>query len=157
MKRQKTIDFRIEKMQDDDIPAVNSIETESFSNPWPMESFYQTANDPAVDSWVLFFDAEVIGYFIGMETEDGYLIANLAVSGAYRKKGIASRLMEYAIERIDSRKIDRIFLDVRQSNSAAIQLYRKFGFSAIGKRKGYYLHPLEDSVVMLRYNQIPPE
>lgn len=149
--------FRIEKMKDDDIPAVNSIETESFSNPWPMESFIQTANDPAIDSWVLFYDSELIGYFIGMETEDGYLIANLAVSSAHRKKGIASRLMKYALERIDSRRLDKIFLDVRKSNSAAIQLYRKFGFCAIGKRNGYYQHPLEDSVVMLRYNQILPE
>ena len=73
-------------------------------------------------------------------------ITNVAVSDAYRRRGIGGMLIE-AILALDA---ERVLLDVRASNTAARGLYEKYGFQVDGIRKGFYAKPKEDAVLMSR-------
>jgi ribosomal-protein-alanine acetyltransferase len=142
--------IQIRPMKYDDQRSVYSIEKECFSNPWPEETFLYSISDPAADCWVASIDGMIIGFVIGVETETGYLIANLAVTEIHRKSGIASELLEFILGKAKTRYLESVFLDVRESNFEAIKLYLKYGFRAVGKRKNYYSRPQEDSVVMFK-------
>ena len=77
-------------------------------------------------------------------------ILNLAVDSAHRRRGIASRLIENAIGACKAAGAKKIFLEVRDSNEAARNLYARMAFSEAGRRRGYYRRPLEDALVLVR-------
>ena len=66
----------------------------------------------------------------------------------YRRRGLASGLMDRLIEICLERNIAVIRLEVRESNTAAIGLYGKYGFVTVGRRKNYYKDPKEDALLM---------
>lgn len=71
-------------------------------------------------------------------------ILNLAVDPAERRKGVGRALLKNALAHDQG----RWFLEVRRSNSAAIQLYESAGFESAGSRSGYYREPAEEAIVM---------
>lgn len=77
-------------------------------------------------------------------------ILNLAVDSANRRRGIASRLIEDAIGACKAHGAKKIFLEVRDSNKAARNLYTRMAFSEAARRRGYYRSPLEDALVLVR-------
>lgn len=79
--------------------------------------------------------------------DEGY-ITNIAVSEQFRRRGIASEITEALIMKAKEMKLSFLTLEVRESNSAAIGLYEKFGFQTVGRRKGFYSEPKEDAVLM---------
>ena len=74
----------------------------------------------------------------------------MAVDEAYRKRGIAYRLLDYAIKTSRGKGLESVFLEVRSMNTPAINLYHAYGFSEVGRRKGYYRNPTDDAIVMLK-------
>lgn len=75
---------------------------------------------------------------------DEFEILNLAVAPDFRQKGIAKRLLQTALH-----QKGRWFLEVRESNTAALATYQSMGFHLSGKRKKYYHNPVEDAIVLL--------
>ena len=71
-------------------------------------------------------------------------ILNLAVEPSLRRRGVARRLLEEVL----SREEGTWFLEVRESNAAAIRLYEGLGFRPMGLRKNYYNDPSESGIVM---------
>ena len=65
-----------------------------------------------------------------------------------RRRGIGFKLMEAMIDDCKDRNVQSIFLEVRESNAAAIAMYEQFGFIKISTRKKYYDSPVEDGLVM---------
>jgi ribosomal-protein-alanine N-acetyltransferase len=87
----------------------------------------------------------VVGFLVARETAPGEReILNLAVDPAWRRKGVAKRLLQ---EELASVRADR-FLEVRESNRAAIALYKSLGFLPQDRREGYYDNPPEAAIVM---------
>jgi len=74
-------------------------------------------------------------------------ILNLAVHPDYRKKGLATSLLQRAFEICKKKGIAKSFLDVKVSNTPAIELYKKFGYVQIGVRKKYYPDTKEDALL----------
>jgi ribosomal-protein-alanine N-acetyltransferase len=70
-------------------------------------------------------------------------ILNVAVAPAFRRQGIATALILHAF-----RGSGEVFLEVRESNLAAQELYRKLGFLEVGRRYDYYQSPAETAIVM---------
>lgn len=92
-------------------------------------------------------DNKIIGY-IGLELlVDHADITIVAVDINYRKKQIATNLIQEALRICSSLKLDNIFLEVRSSNIGAISLYEKVGFQRISKREKYYIDNLEDALI----------
>ncbi|MBR3970328.1 MAG: ribosomal protein S18-alanine N-acetyltransferase [Ruminococcus sp.] len=114
---------------------------------WSAESFKSEAEK---DNGVVLYAMEndmvtglICGYFAADEAE----ITSVAVAHAYRRNGIAAGLMIKYLNALPE-ITKSIFLEVRESNSAAIGLYEKFGFEKISVRKNFYSFPDENAIVM---------
>lgn len=97
------------------------------------------------------FVAEIDGHVAGILTArslpaDETEILNLAVDPVYRRRGAARRLIRHFFLFFPG----TCFLEVRESNAAAIQLYESIGFSRISKRPRYYTNPPEAAIVLRR-------
>lgn len=117
---------------------------------WSADSFRDEA---AKDNGIVLctFDGDRIsGLICGYFAADQADIASVAVHPDFRRKGIADSLMD-EFERQLPEFTESIFLDVRESNSAAISLYEKHGFERLAIRKNYYEKPDENAVIMQKY------
>ena len=92
---------------------------------------------------------QIVGYITYSTSLDGADIETVFVLGAMRRKGIAKSLIEFCINDIKSKGLNKILLEVRRSNAPAISLYEKAGFKVISTRKKYY-DGLEDALVMIK-------
>jgi len=111
------------------------------------------AASPEASSWnpldydclVAELDGRVVGFLASRQVAPGEReILNVAVDPAERRRGIGKRLVEREL----ARSPGAWFLEVRESNAAAIALYRSMGFEPSGLRPGYYSDPAEAAIVM---------
>ncbi len=93
-------------------------------------------------------DDNVVGFIVSQQLEDEWEIENIAVTGAARRRGLGSRLVNELLDLVRSRGGKTVFLEVRESNRAARSLYEKWGFLEVGRRKMYYQNPAEDALVL---------
>ncbi|MCD8006960.1 MAG: ribosomal protein S18-alanine N-acetyltransferase [Oscillospiraceae bacterium] len=135
-------------MTEADIPAVIEIEHECFtSEQWNEVDFiYRLGDRETFISLVAEDNGKVVGYIAAAEIPDEYYLDSIAVTADYRKKGIATRLMEEAFDVPEF----GVTLEVRESNVAAIGLYVRNGFYVVSCRRSYYDNPVEDAIVMRR-------
>ena len=107
-------------------------------------------NECAVYLLAVTEDDRIIGY-AGLQVvlDEGY-IDNVAVDPEHRRQGVASDLLDAMIGQAQRRKLRFLSLEVRAGNEGAIALYASFGFTAVGRRKGYYLRPPEDAIIMTK-------
>lgn len=132
---------------------VGRLERECFSEPWSEASFASVCNNEMY-AYFIALDSEsktVCGYAGMYSVIDSAEITGIAVIPDRRNEGIGSLLMNAIIKEAKKRGALAIHLEVRETNSAAIGLYEKLGFSADGKRKNYYRMPTEDAILMTKY------
>ena len=137
-----------------DINQVNAIEQVSFPTPWPETAFYYelTQNKTAL-CWVAeWIEADqtpilVADIVIWLILDEAH-IGTLAVRPEYRGQSIAQRLLARALVEAARSGATHALLEVRVSNQAALNLYRKFGFEVVGIRPGYYHDTQEDALLM---------
>lgn len=145
-----SLQYRLAPMAAEHLEQIAAIEKECFSRPWTVEMLREELFNPAA-SYIVAEDGEgnVLGY-AGMRAvlDEGY-IDNIAVRPDCRRRGIAGALLEVFC-RFGTVHLAFLTLEVRESNEAAIGLYEKHGFSAAGRRKGYYENPCEDAILMTR-------
>ena len=127
--------------------AVHAIEQAAFSDPWSARDFRE-----CVASDVVFLVAAapdgVAGYIIAQDAADEAEILNLAVAPARHRGGIGRALVERTLATLARRGARRVFLEVRELNSAARALYAALGFEEVGRRSRYYQRPVEDAIVL---------
>ena len=141
--------MQIREMKESDLEEVLEIEKRSFADPWSRKLFKETLAFPHSVNFVLIGAAgALLGYINFYLIGDEAHMLNLAIHPDSRKKGLATQLLRHAIALLKSRNATEFFLEVRESNQEAIDLYRKFGFQFIGRRKRYYVKTNEDALVM---------
>jgi [ribosomal protein S18]-alanine N-acetyltransferase len=139
----------LHEMEIHDIPQVLEIERMSFSEPWSESAFLNEILKSYAFNRVAVRENSVIGYIcVNYIIDEGHIL-NLAVHPDIRKQGIATMLMNEAIHELKRKGCDYLYLEVRVSNSSAKIFYERFGFTVTGLRKGYYLSPKEDALVMM--------
>ncbi len=143
----------VRRMEERDIEAVAEIETECFAEPWSKSSLREYVEK--TDALFLVSEEEgVINGYAGMYYvyPEAY-ITNVAVSNAYRNRGIATEIMERMFEISQEEGVERCSLEVRVSNQSAIHLYEKLGYISVGERKNFYSQPTENALIMWKeYN-----
>lgn len=139
--------LEIVKMTKEDAVELALLDNICFSVPWSEKSFFDEAENPLAEYFIAKENGKIIGYGGIWNVEDEGQITNIAVLPEYRKKGIASALLERLIECADGKSI---VLEVRESNRAAIYLYEKYGFKNVGVRKNFYHSPIENAIIMIR-------
>ena len=132
------------------IGGLLEIERQCFKNPWSISHFTSAIKSPLMNIYGYFAADLITGYIVLYRLSKVLVIANLAVSPDYRAKGIGTALLVYGLEFGRTNHCNYSILDVRQSNEKAVSLYRKEGYVIIGKNKGYYQNPYEDSFIMGR-------
>ena len=142
--------IQIREMQWDDLDQVMVIENECFSVPWTETGFFTFLIRNDTLFLVAEEDEKILGYCgIVMAIDEGD-ITNVAVTPSMRNQGIGKKLLEKLFEETKSRGVNKIFLEVRESNESAIHVYEKVGFVVNGRRKNYYESPREDAILMMR-------
>lgn len=139
--------MQLRNMTADDCAAVAALEKENFTMPWSKEAFL-VALTWNYEYLVAEEQGKILGY-CGMSCVlDEGEIPKLCVAKSARRRGFARAMLEAMEQTARQRGIRTLFLEVRQSNQAARQLYRLVGFEEIGTRKGFYEQPREDAILM---------
>jgi ribosomal-protein-alanine N-acetyltransferase len=140
----------IQRMSKEDVEDVARLEKICFSDPWSKETFIEELQLKLAIPLVVKLKEKVVGYTCLWHLDDQMEVANFAVSPAYRSKGIGEKLMKRILLEAKERTCKSIVLSVRESNKAAINLYSKFGFVEVGRRRKYYRLPTEDALTMVK-------
>ena len=131
-----------------DLQQILTIDKETITPSWSYESFLNEIHIENSHFEIAVSEHRVVGFYIlrciGFDAE----LLRIAVDEKYQKTGIATGLMTSMLEYSYANNIKKIFLEVRQSNKAAIALYKKFGFKQLARRKDYYINPVEDAIIM---------
>ncbi len=140
----RIVDTRPEHLDD-----ILLMEQQCFSVPWTHEQLMAQLSD----FMHIFLAAEdengrAVGYAGLMYVLDEGYISNVAVSPDRRREGIADMLLTELYERAKAKKLSFLTLEVRESNIPAQSLYKKHGYTEVGRRKAYYSRPKEDAVLM---------
>lgn len=138
----------IERMAEEDIPAVSEIERQSFPTVWRVEAYAKELRNATACYLVARWEDRVIG-FTGMwlVREEAH-VATLAVDPACRRRGVGRQLMVALVREAIQRGATCMTLEVRERNLAAQRLYEGFGFEVIARIGHYYLDTGEDALVM---------
>ncbi len=124
-----------------DAPAFASIHGRCFEQNWSERSFRTLLQDDVVFGFLAAtqpeggFESCLLARAAGGEGE----ILTLATVPGARRKGLASLLLNAAIEQVIRRGASGVFLEVRESNREAVRLYAKAGFRTAGRRAGYFV------------------
>ena len=141
--------MNIRRMTLDDLAQVVAIDTASFSLPWPERSFrFEVSDNPASRAWVAEIDGKIVGMIVAWLLVDEAHIATLATHPDFRRQGIARKLLIFSLQSMMSEGALTSVLEVRESNAAAQEMYRKFGFEESGRRPRYYRDNDEDAILM---------
>ncbi len=141
--------MEITEIRPEDASKLAELDKLCFSVPWSEKSFAEESQNPIATYFVAREDGQVIGYGGFWTTIGEAQITNIAVHPNFRKKGVASKILE---EILESAACESFVLEVRKSNTAAISLYEKYGFLQVGERKNFYHSPVENAIIMIRSN-----
>ena len=143
------MNLSIRKMTLEDIPAVVQLDQVSFSLPWPERSFrFEVTDNPASRCWVAEIDRRIAGMVVAWLFVNEVHIATIATHPDFRRLGIGSRLLAHTLLQALEEGARSSFLEVRESNLTAQELYRKFGYEEAGRRRRYYRDNDEDAILM---------
>lgn len=99
-----------------------------------------------------YFVAEIDGKIVGHGGFTAILdegdITNIAVRPEFRRKGLASKILEAMIDSANKQNLSFLTLEVRSQNTPAIRLYEKYGFTVRGERKNFYREPTDNAKIM---------
>jgi ribosomal-protein-alanine N-acetyltransferase len=139
----------IRRFRPEDAEAVARIMEESpDAARWSKESYEASGGWGGVLALVSETRGELGGVLIGRQVADEGEILNLAVRQGNRRRGEGGALLEAALAELKSGGVTHVYLEVRESNTAAIAFYVGHGFARTGQRKSYY-HDPEESAVLL--------
>lgn len=138
----------IREMHEEDAVFVAELENSIFNmNTKPGSLADECRRDNSV--YIVACEGDsIIGYctiIASFETAD---LCNIAVKEDYRKQHIAEMIFEYAVKKCRAKSVERILLEVRESNIPAICFYDKMDFEKIGMRKNYYSNPSENALIL---------
>lgn len=140
----------IRRMRWWDIDAVTALEHVLFEDAWSPEMFWnELAQGDSRTYVVLTEDDDIVGYAGLAAMPDEAYVQTLGVAPAHQRKGFGATLLRALLDDAKTRGLDRVGLEVRVDNAAAIALYERFGFTPIAVRKRYYQPSGTDALVMV--------
>jgi ribosomal-protein-alanine N-acetyltransferase len=138
-------------MRSGDLPAVLALEEELFApDTWTAAMYRDELSRPDTRMYLVAEDDEqLVGYAGLIAYDDEAHVSTIAVAPSRQGEGTGSRLLDALLEEAD-RRSPVVILEVRADNELAQGLYRRRGFTEIGRRRGYYQPSGADAVVMRR-------
>lgn len=140
--------IRIRPMELGDVRAVAALDAVCTPTPWAPETFLAEISNPIGYYRVAEQDGVVVGYLGAHVVLDEAHVVTVGVDPRARRQGIGERLLVDALQHAIGMSCHRVTLEVREHNSAAQALYRKYGFVPVSRRPRYYSDNGEDAIVM---------
>jgi ribosomal-protein-alanine acetyltransferase len=138
----------VRKAIQEDIPGILKIDATSFPTCWKSETY---ANELAQDRSIFLVscaDDQITGFSLAWTVLDELHLLKVAVDPELRRRGIGRELIRQTLSVALDRGCILAYLEVRMNNQAAKMMYRGFGFSPLGIRKGYYSDTGEDALLL---------
>jgi len=142
------LDIKTRDMVVDDLEDVLVIERASFPIPWSRGIFLGEIEYPFCHDLVALVESQIVGYICFAIVYDEIHLRNLAIHRDWKRHGVASRLLSRMIAISSAEGARYGTLEVRKSNTAALELYKRFGFVVEGVRPSYYSETREDALIM---------
>jgi [ribosomal protein S18]-alanine N-acetyltransferase len=138
-------------MRDIDVDAVASAEQRAYAFPWTRGNFVDSLK-AGHSAWVCREDGVLVGYAVLMRVVDEAHLLNITILPEFQRRGLGSELLGQLFDVARGHGAVRMLLEVRPGNVSGLALYRRFLFSEIGRRRGYYpgLDGREDAIVLAR-------
>lgn len=137
------------QMDNSHLDVVVEIEQLGFSNPWTRRDFEFVLKKENAYCRMILFEETVVGYLVGFFINKEFHLADFSIHPTYQRRRFGTQTLDILIQEIKEKSLV-ISLEVRMSNVAALELYKKFGFQTMAIRKDYYSNPQEDALVMLK-------
>jgi len=131
-----------------DVAALAELERACFSDPWTAAGIRETIQYETARTFVAQDSGQIVGYVIARISGQEGEILDLAVLPERRRRGIGRALLCAVWNALQGDGVKELYLEVRESNVAAIELYRRQGFRPVGLRPRYYRNPPEDALVL---------
>ena len=148
--REKEAEIIVRELKVEDSAAVAEMEQQIFSDPWSEKSVMETVQQKQSVCFAAEKAGHILGYLLVYHAADEAELARIAVQKEARRQGAAGKLMQALEHYCEEHKMEKLLLDVRESNEAARSFYTKNGFVEDGIRQGFYTNPSEDAVLMSR-------
>ena len=136
----------------DDIPQIMALAQQSDTAPHWSEREYAALFAPETPKRVALVaeqpQEKVAGFVVARCAADEWEIENIVVEAESRRQGFALAMIEELLCEARRRGVAAILLEVRESNAAARELYKKLGFREEGRRSRYYAQPEEDALLL---------
>ena len=131
-----------------DIEKIAALEQQIFSDAWSVKGIGDTAKQSQAFITVAEDSGEIAGYCIIYHALEEAEIARIATNEKWRRRGVGRQLLDYTCKCCKEKQIERMLLDVRESNVGARTFYENYGFAIDGIRKNFYDMPKEHAVLM---------
>ena len=132
-----------------DVTEITMAEADIFSDPWSERDINDAISQSGSMCYTALSDGAVVAYIIGRQIAPEGEIYRIATLPSHRRRGIAYKLLDYMVKCERGRGLESLFLEVREKNIPARNLYKSYGFREIGMRKNYYKDPPDNAIVML--------
>ncbi|MBN3491364.1 ribosomal protein S18-alanine N-acetyltransferase [Vibrio neptunius] len=131
------------------LESVYSIEIQAHTHPWT-ETMIRDVTSRGACHHVLIDDDKVVGYFYAQNIIGEVTLLNIAVNPTLQGKGYGKQLIESFLALCEQRNAESAWLEVRESNTRAADLYESAGFNEVDRRRNYYptSEGKEDAIIM---------
>lgn len=143
---------KISKLINADLQAAYQLEKRCHEYPWSEITFNSNQGERYLNKKIE-IDDHLVGFLICQTVLDEASLFNIAIDPNYRQQGLARSILNNLITELEAQKIKVLWLEVRESNAAAIALYQQIGFNEISIRKNYY--PTKnghENAIIMAYN-----
>jgi [ribosomal protein S18]-alanine N-acetyltransferase len=130
-----------------EVDEVDEVAGTAFDS--PQFSAQEELQRPWTRCWIARERSQAVAFLIAWHVADELHVLNIATRPSARRRGFATALLTTALVYAREQRVRLILLEVRRSNRAALWLYRKLGFTAMGVRRGYYGDNGEDAIEMM--------
>lgn len=142
------LSYTIRQAELSDINEIMKINKICLPENYSFDFFYRILSDFGYACVIGELEGEIVGYvlsrierpftsFLGVQSAKGHVIS-IAIIPKYRRKGLGIKIMKYGLKKLIDHEVETIYLEVRVSNVAAIEMYRKLGFYIKKEFKEYY-------------------
>ena len=135
---------------EEDAPAIAEMEEKYFGQPWKAENIIKYLDAGSMIFICAKAGEKLIAYSAVLVTLDEADLVSIAVEKDYRNMGIARELLDISYGLAAEQGVEKLHLEVRESNGPAISLYESEGFLQDGRRKGFYSNPREDALLYIK-------
>lgn len=139
--------LRIVRMSAENYKDAAAVASENLKEGWSEQTYFAQLSNPRDATYIAYYDGEVCGFLSSWYVLGEIEINNIAVNEKFRRRGVAKAMFKALFA--EHPNAERVVLEVRESNAAAIALYTSLGFEFAGRRKRFYTAPDEDALILV--------